>query len=82
MHGGSTHRHSGRETRPQSVHCESMYIKFKTSKARSQDSDGAQLLQSCPTLCDPMDHSPPASSVHSVLQARVPEWVTMPFSTR
>ena len=40
----------------------------------------AQLLQSCPTLCDPMDCSPPGSSVHGILQARIPEWVTIPFS--
>ena len=31
-------------------------------------------LQSCPTLCDPMDCSPPGSSVHGILQARVLEW--------
>ena len=33
-------------------------------------------LQSCPTLCDPMDCSPPGSSVHEVLQARILEWVS------
>ena len=38
----------------------------------------AQLLQSCPTLCDPMDCSPPGSSVHGILQARILEWVVMP----
>ena len=40
----------------------------------------ATLLQLCPTLCDPMDCSPPGSSVHGILQARILEWVTMPFS--
>ena len=35
-------------------------------------------LQSCPTLCDPMDYSPPGSSVHGILQARILEWVAMP----
>ena len=39
-------------------------------------------LQSCPTLCDPMDCRPPGSSVHGILQARIMEWVTMPFSKR
>ena len=34
-------------------------------------------LQSCPTLCDPIDCSPPGSSVHRILQARIPEWVAM-----
>ena len=37
-------------------------------------------LQSCPTLCNPMDCSPPVSSVHRILQARILEWVTMPSS--
>ena len=40
----------------------------------------AQLLQSCPTLCDPMHGSPPRSSVHGILQARILEWVAMPSS--
>ena len=34
--------------------------------------------QSCLTLCDPMDCSPPGSSVHGILKARVLEWITMP----
>ena len=38
------------------------------------------LSQSCWTLCDPMDCSPPGSSVHGILQARILEWVAMPFS--
>ena len=38
------------------------------------------VAQSCLTLCDPMDHSPPGSSVHGILQARILEWVTIPFS--
>ena len=38
------------------------------------------VAQSCPTLCDPMDCSPPGSSVHGVLQARILEWVAIPFS--
>ena len=36
--------------------------------------------QSCPTLCDPMDCSPPGSSVHRIFQARVLEWVAIAFS--
>ena len=40
----------------------------------------AKLLQSCLTLCDPMDCSPPSSSVHGILQARLLEWVAMPSS--
>ena len=40
----------------------------------------AKLLQSCLTLCDPMDCSLPGSSVHGILQARILEWVAMPSS--
>ena len=39
-----------------------------------------QSLQSCPTLCNPMDPSPPGSSVHGILQARILEWFTMSSS--
>ena len=34
----------------------------------------------CSTLCDPVDHSPPGSSVHGILQARILEWVALSFS--
>ena len=37
----------------------------------------AQSLQSCLTLCDPMDSSPPGSSVHGIHQARILEWVAI-----
>ena len=40
----------------------------------------AKSLLSCPTLCDCMDCSPPGSSVHGILQARILEWVAMPSS--
>ena len=40
----------------------------------------AKSLQSCPTLCDPIDGSPPGSSVHGILQARTLEWVTISSS--
>ena len=38
------------------------------------------VAQSCPTLCDPMDYSPPGSTVHGILQARILEWVAISFS--
>ena len=38
------------------------------------------VAQSCLTLCDLMDHSPPCSSVHRILQARILEWVAIPIS--
>ena len=37
-------------------------------------------MQSCPILCDPIDCSPPGSSVHGILQARILEWVAISFS--
>ena len=40
----------------------------------------AQLLQSCPTLYDSLDCSPPRSSLHGILQARILEWVATPSS--
>ena len=40
----------------------------------------AKSLQSCPTLCNPMDYSLPGSSVHGVSQARILEWTAAPSS--
>ena len=40
------------------------------------------VAQACLTLCDPVDYSPPGSSVHGILQARILEWVAMPSSSR
>ena len=39
-----------------------------------------EVTQSCPTLCDPVDSSPPGSSVHGIFQAGILEWVTISFS--
>ena len=44
-------------------------------------SAAAKLLQSCPTLCDPIDSNPPGSSVPGTLQARTLEWVSISFSS-
>ena len=41
----------------------------------------AKSLQSCPTLCDPIDGSPPGSAVPGILQARTLEWVAISFSS-
>ena len=40
----------------------------------------SEVAQSCPTLSDPMDYSPPGSSIHGILQARVLEWGAIAFS--
>ena len=41
----------------------------------------SEVAQSCPTICDPMDCSPPGSSLHGILQARVLEWVAISFTS-
>ena len=40
----------------------------------------SEVTQSCPTLSDPMDYSPPGSSVHGIFQARVLEWGAIAFT--
>ena len=49
--------------------------------AAIQKSAAAKSLQSCPTLCDPIDGSPPGSPVPGILQARTLEWVAISFSS-
>ena len=48
---------------------------------RKHDIEWSKVAQSCPTICDPMDCSPPGSSIQGILQTRIPEWVAMSFST-
>ena len=50
------------------------------SNASQGWSAAAKSLQSCPTLCDPIDGSPPGSPVPGILQARTLEWVSISFS--
>ena len=60
-----------------------MEITFKTSWAylfHAHAAAAAKSLQSCSTLCDPIDSSPPGSSVPGILQARTLEWVAISFS--
>ena len=47
---------------------------------RLQAAAAAKLLQSCPTLCDPIDGSPPGFPVPGILQPRILEWVAISFS--
>ena len=42
----------------------------------------SEVAQSCPTLSDPMDCSPPVSSIHGIFQARVLEWGAIAFSSQ
>ena len=53
---------------------------FLVARATYRTAAAAKSLQSCPTLCDPIDGSPPGSPVPGVLQARTLEWVAISFS--
>ena len=57
-----------------------MLILTPGSKDDSVAATAAKSLQACPTLCDPIDGSPPSSPVPGILQARTPEWVAIFFS--
>ena len=62
----------------QGLNCSS---RFKTvSEDTTIKAAANKLLQSCPTLCDPIDDSPPGSPVPGILQARTLEWVAISFS--
>ena len=50
------------------------------SKLLMEKGEKKEVAQSCPTLCDPVDCSPPGSSIHGILQARILEWVAISFS--
>ena len=74
-----------------SIHPKEHYSALKSNEWSSHEEDmeetrmhtarvHAKSLQSCLTLCDPMGYSPPGSSVHGILQARILEWVVMPSS--
>ena len=55
-------------------------IPFLSSFKPAAAATAAKSLQSCPTLCDPIDNSPPGSPVPGILQARTLEWVAISFS--
>ena len=63
-----------------------MSISGKEREPEGQDRDigrlaaAAKSLQSCPTLCDPIDGSPPGCPIPGILQARTLEWVAISFS--
>ena len=57
------------------VYCHPAYLSHMQSSVQLNST-----TQSCPTLCDPMDCSLPGSSAHGICQARVLEWVAIPFN--
>ena len=56
------------------------HVRGDLSKLSDAAAAVAKSLQSCPTLCDPRDGSPPGSPVPGILQARTLEWVAISFS--
>ena len=52
---------------------------FLSSDTGNETKYSAKSLQSCPTLCDPIDGSPPGSPIPGILQARTLEWVAISF---
>ena len=56
------------------IHIKNLYKNILVAAAATKS------LQSCPTLCDPRDGSPPGSSVHGIFQAGVLEWGAISFS--
>ena len=62
------------------ISCDDLKHSFKMLYMDVYTCMHAKSLESCPTLCDCMNCSPPGSSVHGILQARTVEWVAMPSS--
>ena len=59
------------------VYCQPEYLTYIQSAAAAT---AANSLQSCPTLCEPIDGSPPGSPIPGILQARTLEWLAISFS--
>ena len=55
------------------------HVKFSFVRVLLNKAAAAAMLQSCPTLCDPIDGSPPGSPILGILQARTREWVAISF---
>ena len=55
-------------------------VRCKLAPSPSKNAAAAKSLQLCPTLCDPINGSPPGSPIPGILQARTLEWVAISFS--
>ena len=55
-------------------------LRFRLEVCQKPKAVKVSVAQSCPTLCNPVDCSPPGSSVQGILQAQILEWVAIPFS--
>ena len=63
-----------------STHSKCQFVVDRHVAYLSVAAAAAKSLQSCPTLCDPIDSSPPGSPVPGILQARTLEWVAISFN--
>ena len=63
-----------------SLWCGSTVSKTLDYQRTNPAAAAAKSLQSCPTLCDPIDGNPPGSPIPGILQARILEWVAISFS--
>ena len=61
-------------------HLSQFSVQYPKFQSFVVDSEWVKFAQSCLSLCDPMDYSSPGSSVHGILQARIMEWLAIPFS--
>ena len=68
------------ESNPGLLHCRQLIYQLSYKGSICIAAAAAKSLQSCPTLCDPIDGSPPGSAVPGILQARTLEWVAISFS--
>ena len=59
---------------------QAFHLNFFRLLGGKKEKKESEVVQSCPTLCDPMDCRLPSSSVHGILQARILEWVAISFS--
>ena len=72
---------SNRDNPPSTASWSFLHVSLITFSLKLCESGSEnEVTQSCPTLCKPMDCSPPGSSVHGIFQARVLEWVAISFS--
>jgi len=72
--------HPGIEPRSPALQADSLPVGATREAQINLAATAAKSLQSCPTLCDPIDGSPPGSPVPGILQARTLEWVAISFS--
>ena len=74
--GKQAHKNFRNKRRQNQMFRDFRYLNDKSAAAAA----AAKSLQSCLTLCDPIDGSPPGSPVTGILQARIQEWVAISFS--